>query len=219
MICDKYECSKVIGEGAYSQVRLATDTTTNKQVALKIMKLNCEESETCLNEAKMLEGISHKHIVNMIEYAEEAKLKKENGVKKVSYVAYELAEKGSLFEYIANTGALTEGAARYLFSQIVDGVQYLHSNGIVHRDIKSDNIVLDSEFNAKVCDLGFATKKSKCNTFKGTEEYMAPEIILKNGYNGKSADVFALGVLLFSMVTGKLPFLRAEQNDPRYKLI
>ena len=219
MKCDKYECLKVIGEGAYSRVYIANDTTTNSKCALKILKFNCEESEESLNEAKMLEDIQHDSIVTMLDYAEEAKLAKENKVKKVSYVAYELAEKGSLYDYVSNTGRFEECYARLIFSQVLEAIEYLHLHGISHRDIKTENIVLDSEFNSKLCDFGFATKKIKCDTFRGTEAYMAPEIHQENGYNGLSTDVFALGVLLFILVVGKFPFIGSSQNDCHYKLI
>lgn len=219
MKCEKYDCGKVIGEGAYSQVRLATDTTTNKKCALKIFKLNCEESKEVLNEARLLDELSHPHIVAMLDYSEEAKLVKEKNVKKVSYVAFELAEKGSLFTYVANTDPFSEKIAKYLYSQILDGVEYLHLNGVSHRDIKLENVVLDSNCNVKLCDFGFATKNTKCSTFKGTEVYMAPEIHQKNGYHSQTTDIFALGVLLFVLVTGVMPFVKATPNDCHYKLI
>lgn len=217
--CGKYECSKVIGEGSYSQVRVATDLSTNKQWALKILKLNCEENEEALNEVRMLEGITHDNIVSVFDFAEEAEFKKDNKVKRVSYVAYELAEKGSLFDYVSQKGALSESTASHIFNQIVDAVEYLHLQGISHRDIKCENVVLDSKFSPKLWDFGFATKNIKCNDLKGSQGYMAPEIITKEGYVGQCADIFSLGVLLFAIVVGKLPFNNATQNDWLYKLI
>ena len=102
--------------------------------------------------------------------------------------------------------------------QLLDIVGYLHMNNIVNRDLKLDNMLLDEKMNIKVIDFGFAQEgqTSNLNQCIGTDSYMAPEIHQRQIYDGKSVDIFALGVILFTMVVGNLPFRKATDNDPYY---
>lgn len=104
---------------------------------------------------------------------------------------------------------LEEKEAKYLFIQIVKGIDYCHYKNIVHRDIKLENILLDENHNIKIIDFGFSIiipNYKKLNIFCGTPSYMAPEIVNKIMYSGNSADVWALGILLYVMLNGKFPF-------------
>lgn len=134
-------------------------------------------------------------------------------------MALELASKGELFDYIFQTGSLSEEIARFYFLQLLNALEYIHNKGISHCDIKLENILLDERFNLKLADFGFSSKKSTNTTFKGSGEYMAPEIYSEQGYHGHVVDLFAAGVLLFIMVTGNPPFIKATANDDLYKPI
>jgi len=99
-----------------------------------------------------------------------------------------------------------------VFSQILEAVHYTHSNGIVHRDIKLENILVDKSMNIKLADFGFATNDhiDRLDSFLGSPAYMAPEILEGKIYNGKKTDIFALGVVLFGLVCGVAPFISAS---------
>lgn len=104
---------------------------------------------------------------------------------------------------------------------MLDTIEYIHSKGAVHRDIKLENILIDYDLNLKLTDFGFSTYKSveKLQSYHGTKTYMAPEIKKGEVYNGKSTDIFSIGVVLFIMVKGVFPFLEAISSDHYYKLI
>jgi serine/threonine protein kinase len=106
---------------------------------------------------------------------------------------------------------------------MLEAIEYIHDNGVVHRDLKPENILLDDQFNLKVTDFGFAEyfdHKNRLRSYPGTEGYMAPEVWLGQEYKGQLADVFALGVILFIMYSGKMPFNRADtRHDEYFKLI
>jgi carbon catabolite-derepressing protein kinase len=124
----------------------------------------------------------------------------------VGYIALEIAEKGELFDFVLNTGRFEEPVARYFFKQLISGLQSCHQAGVYHRDMKADNVFVDSDYNLKIGDFGLSSCWEKCNddnlfTSKlGTPGYMAPEIIFGVPYYGHSVDVFASGVILFIMV-------------------
>lgn len=128
---------------------------------------------------------------------------------------------GTLFDLIEQLGALREEAGRSLFSQILKAMTYMHKLGVAHRDLKLENILVDENFNVKIADFGFATYENvkKLESFKGTKTYMAPEIREQKVYNGKKSDIFAAGVILFTLVFGIFPFQDASKNDKYYKLL
>lgn len=101
------------------------------------------------------------------------------------FMALELAEGGELFDYIFQTGRLDEKIARYYFLQLLDAFEYIHNKGISHCDVKLQNILLDHQFNLKLADFGFSSKQPTNTTYKGSGEYMAPEIHIEQGYHGQ----------------------------------
>ena len=102
-----------------------------------------------------------------------------------------------MFDWVAETGAFSEKLARFYFQQLISGLEYLNSHGTSHRDLKLENILLDEKFNLKIADFGFASVKPRNSTFKGTQGYMAPEVIRGEEYSGHCIDIFAAGVMLF----------------------
>ena len=132
----------------------------------------------------------------------------------------EMCNGKSLYHYIKKKEnmRLPEELCRVIFRQLVDGIAYLHSNDIVHRDLKLDNILIDpSDGNRiKIIDFGFSIRApadQKLTLFCGTPHYMDPDISRKKDYNGHAADVWALGVILFILLTGKLPFFGEFEQD------
>mmetsp|Transcript_5113 Transcript_5113/g.4330 ORF Transcript_5113/g.4330 Transcript_5113/m.4330 type:complete len:196 (-) Transcript_5113:827-1414(-) len=171
--------------------------------------------------------IKHENIVNLIDYYPNATYYKKNGhVYKVIAIIMEVLPNGELFEYLSHYGKFSESMARTLFLSILNTIEFCHGKGITHRDLKPENLIFDSEFNLKVADFGFATlisgtdSKGSLKTVLGTENYMAPEILLEQNYCGPAVDLFALGTILFIMVTGYPPFRAAHPSkDARYKLL
>lgn len=114
-----------------------------------------------------------------------------------------------------------EDAGKYFFNQLLDVLEYLHSQKIVHRDIKLENILVDKNLNLKLADFGFAANQRihKLNSYRGTFTYMAPEIKEYRPYDGRAADIFSLGVILFIVVIGFFPFKEARRDEYYYNLI
>jgi serine/threonine protein kinase len=129
---------------------------------------------------------------------------------------------GNLHSYIKKRKKISEHITKVLFKQIIEGIKYIHSHGIVHRDIKLDNILLDLNNNIKICDFG-VSKRINENTLLydqcGTPLYMAPEIIMNNGYCGFPVDVWSAGVSLYMMLTGKAPFNKTSNNTLQYEIV
>jgi serine/threonine protein kinase len=134
----------------------------------------------------------------------------------------EMCNGKSLYHYIKKKESmrLPESQCRVIFKQIVSGLAYLHSNDIVHRDLKLDNILIDPSQDAgnriKIIDFGFSIKAApdhKLSLYCGTPHYMDPDISRKREYNGHAADVWALGVILYILITGKLPFFGEFEQD------
>jgi len=123
-----------------------------------------------------------------------------------------------LFDKIANEGKLPEDKARFYFKQLVEGLEHCHNNGVCHRDLKPENLLLDTDGNLKISDFGFSTlnigdadgdgntRAELLHTTCGTPNYVAPEVLGKDGYDGKKADVWSIGVILYVLLAGYLPF-------------
>ena len=128
-----------------------------------------------------MQALDHKNIVKQITHGK-AIYKKGDTENLRSFIAIELASGGELFDFIAESGALSEREARFYFKQFLEGLDYCHSNGIAHRDLKPENLLLDNDYNLKIADFGFAAPvegrdgKGYLTTKLGTYNYMAPEI-------------------------------------------
>lgn len=139
-------------------------------------------------------------------------------------IVIEYAGGGELFEFVSQCGKFSDKVGRYFFNQILDGLAYLHGRGIAHRDMKPENLLFDKDFYLKLSDFGFSAHTEGTDhsgfmhTVLGTESYMAPEIATRN-YKGEQVDLFAATIILFIMLTGHPPFMKADKNDPFYKLI
>ena len=224
----KYALLKTIGNGSTCKIKLAKEIETGFKFAIKILKnesiFNSNE-KMFESEISMLKKINHPHIIN-IKDASKGLIKKPNETHKiVHFIVLEMAENGELFDYLSFTRkGFGENYGRFLFKELIEGIRACHIAGVVHRDLKTENIMLSNDWSLKIADFGFATllagkdKTGKLNTSLGTQGYAAPEIIARQSYFGSCADIFSCGVILFLLVTGNLPFAKnASANDPYYR--
>jgi serine/threonine protein kinase len=123
---------------------------------------------------------------------------------------------GDLLSFVRKRTKLSEKVAKFIFRQIIEALQYIHSNNIIHRDIKLDNILIDLNNTIKLCDFG-VSKQIKENEVIydqcGTPAYIAPEILRNEGFQGYAADVWSAGIVLYAMVQGRVPFFTKEVQD------
>jgi len=164
------------------------------------------DKELVQTEVQAMQALSHPNVIKQVEYGTDF-YKKDSGKKKeVSYIVLEPALGGELFDFVANSGRFKEPVARYYFKQFMEGLYYCHTKGVTHRDLKPENLMLDSDFTLKIADFGFAAPVEGRDgsgylvSKLGTLNYMAPEIHLKQPYQGRSVDLFAAGIILFIMV-------------------
>ncbi len=178
-------------------------------------------------ENEVLDRINHNNIIRKLASGLNSLLNFTNSVtqkeQKVNYICFVLAPNDGLFDYIYYPKkGFNEYIARYFFSQLVEGVMVLHLQGIVHRDIKIDNILLDKKWNIKIVDFGYSTEyedDTLLTSYIGTTSYAAPEILKNVPYLGTKTDVFSLGVVLYVLVIGQMSFLKASVKDDCYKNI
>ncbi|OHT14259.1 hypothetical protein TRFO_15417 [Tritrichomonas foetus] len=200
----KYERLYQIGEGATSIVLLCRHTEIGQTYACKVvnkMKLiSMNMMDRFLHEIHIMKSLSHHHIVEIYEIIDD-----ENYI----YIICEYCSKGSLSKYIGMKEKLSFLEITDIFSQIVQGIQYIHENGVVHRDIKLENILLTKDSVVKLCDFGLSrqvTNETLCTTICGSDVFAAPEIILGKKYNGFKADLWSLGVVLYILSCLQIPW-------------
>jgi serine/threonine protein kinase len=185
------------------RVKVAIDTNTKKKYAMKLMyKEDAEEQDDfdlklflvlMGNEVQKLKTLpSHPNIIQLVDYDWEAKVSHKSGAEKeVLSVVLELATGGDLFNYVfALNKGFPEPIARYYFRQLIDAIEFLHTNNVVHRDLKLENLLLDDDYNLKIADFGLSTTVESSYgggvmfTRVGTQRYMPPEMLEKNAYIG-----------------------------------
>jgi len=226
---DHFIIERKLGKGVSGVVKLGTDSNTGIQYAIKIIKSKSASTaaqfrDMVANEVQSLQQISHPNIVNLAGTNEAGVYtrKQGRGTYTCQYICMELCPNGELFDVLFETGRFQEKFARSLFKQLIEGISACHSAGITHRDLKPENVLFDANFNLKIADFGFAVVvcgrdgSGLLHTYRGTESYMAPEILARRPYNGISVDLFAAGIILFIMMSQNPPFSRASQTDPYY---
>jgi len=224
---DDYRILYTLGLGGYAKVvagKNVKDQGEGKVCAIKIT-LNQKEGAKILEEAKILDAIGpHKNIVRHFAQKEDGVYIPEAGESELlkTYLVYELCENGTLFDLVTLSGGFDEVLARTYFQQMVFGIEYMHKKNFVHRDLKTENLLLDRNFKLKVADLGLACGLDSQGIIidrkkAGTKGYMAPEV--KTGAYGPSNDVFAMGIILFAFILARPPFSEAESSCPWYKKV
>ncbi|KAK8961687.1 CBL-interacting protein kinase 23 [Platanthera guangdongensis] len=203
----RYNLGRTLGEGTFAKVKFARNVETGENVAIKIL----DKEKILLNrmvgqikrEISTMKLIRHPNVIRMYEVmASKTKI----------YIVLEFVTGGELFDKIAGQGRLKEDEARKYFQQLINAVDYCHSRGVYHRDLKLENLLLDANGLLKVSDFGLSALPQQVredgllHTTCGTPNYVAPEVINNRGYDGAKADLWSCGVILFIIMSGYLPF-------------
>jgi len=212
LVTDVYEFEKVIGEGTYSSVVLATHNTNKKKYAVKVIdrsQLDKKEEERVRREIEINKIINHGNIFKVYEVYE---------TEEDICLVMELMSGGELFERIAKKGPLLESECRDAFKGLLMAVNYLHSLGIAHRDLKPENMLFETQnkgASVKIVDFGFAKMEhggTPLTTPIGTVAYAAPEVLLEEQYS-KSVDIWSIGCVLYFMLFGRPPFYSEDDGE------
>lgn len=200
-----YELKKTLGKGNFSTVKLAQHRITNHKVAIKIVKISVLNDESMVRVQREIEILKklgkHENIVRLYQVIK---------TKRYFMLITEYCANQELYEFIVTHGRLSEPLACYYFRQITSALEYLHNHSIVHRDLKAENLLLTDNYRTiKLVDFGFANFFSKnryLDTWCGSPPYAAPELFKGVEYAGPPADIWSLGVILYVLVCGSLPF-------------
>ncbi|EFN80272.1 maternal embryonic leucine zipper kinase [Harpegnathos saltator] len=199
-----YDVEKTIGSGGFAKVKLATHVATGEKVAIKIMDKTAlgDDLPRVKLEVEALKTLLHQHICRLYQVIE---------TESHYFMVIEYCSGGELFDHIVEKNRLSETDSRKFFRQIVSAVAYMHSLGYAHRDLKPENVLLDKEENLKLIDFGLCAKpktgmQSHLYTSCGSPTYAAPELIMGKRYLGSEVDIWSMGVLLYALLCGFLPF-------------
>lgn len=213
-----YHVGKTIGSGTFGKVREGIHQLTQEKVAIKILEKDKIKDQAditrVMREIHILKIVRHPNIVQLYEIIE---------TSKQLFLIMEYASGGELFDHIVKKRRLQDGEACRFFHQILAGIEYLHRNRICHRDLKPENLLLDENMNIKIVDFGLS------NTYKGERDllktacgspcYASPEMIAGKRYNGLDTDLWSLGVILYAMTVGYLPFEDPDTNKLYKKIL
>lgn len=200
-----YRIGDEIGSGNFSKVKRGAHLLTKEKIAIKILdktQLDTKTQRLLLREISSMEKLRHPNIIRLYEVIHRPSR---------LYICMEFACHGELYTRVNQNGAMKDHEARFVFSQIISAVDHMHSQNIIHRDIKAENIFFSSlhPLMIKIGDFGFsinATTKQNLNTYCGSPPYAAPELFQDDNYIGIYVDIWALGVLLFFIMTSNMPF-------------
>ena len=203
IIAERYEILGKIGTGGMADVYKAKDHKLNRFVAVKVLKAEFREDKTFIrkfkSEAQAAAGLTHPNIVNVFDVGDD---------EGVYYIVMELIEGITLKEYISKKGRLSIKEATSIAIQVSMGLETAHSHGIVHRDVKPQNIIISTDGKVKVTDFGIARAASS-NTISsnvmGSVHYSSPEQV-RGGYSDEKSDIYSLGITMYEMITGRVPF-------------
>ena len=209
-----YKYGRLIGQGAFGKVNIGLNVLSGRIVAIKSfnknnLDKNKDSKEKITYETNIMKKLNHSSIVKILEMFES-----DNYI----LIIMEYINGGNLYSFVKKRRKLNEKTAKFLFWQITQGIKYMHNNGVVHRDIKLENILIDLNNNVKICDFGIGKAVTPYKTAKtihilhdqcGTPMYIAPEILLctkEHGYNAFPVDMWSAGIALYIMLSGTLPF-------------
>jgi serine/threonine protein kinase len=204
IVANRYRLIQHLRRGGMSEVYLASDEQTGRQVALKLVSMHDDDCfQRLKREVRTLRQLTHEHILPILDYGETGEL---------AYLVMPYMTHGNLRERFSR-GPCTQEEAGRILTQVASALQVAHEHGILHRDIKASNILLDAEDNVYLADFGLAKLQAEASGITqtgcliGTPEYMAPELV--NEPESIASDIYALGILLYQMLTAKLPFTGA----------
>ena len=213
----KYLVTSLIERGPFSTIRACFTNGSRKQYVMKIIqkhKLNRSKVGRMIlfNEKCLLPLLNHPHVLRVKEVVESPRQ---------LFVVTHMCKHGDLLDYL-DSHTLTQARAVAIMDQVLSGVEYLHSRGICHRDVKLENVFVDDSENVKLADLGFASIvfDGQVSEQRGSMAYVAPEVLTSRCFDGYKADVFSCGVMLYILLTGLMPFDEDEERkDPAFELI
>ncbi|XP_007644072.1 sperm motility kinase-like isoform X1 [Cricetulus griseus] len=218
-LTDHYMILRTLGKGSFSEVKLACHLHTGVWVAIKVLERSEKNDSVIMTEIDIIKSLDHPNIIKLFHIIE---------TRAHTYMVMEHAAGGDLVSHIEKVGCLQEEETQRIFTQMACAVNYCHENNIAHRDIKPDNILLDGKGSVKLCDFGLAIKVASGQRFKGfcgTLEYCAPEIFTDVEYDAQANDIWSMGVVLYTMVTGRFPFeaktysqMKEKMLHPKYSL-
>lgn len=207
-----YDIRREIGHGAFGKVYLALQKLTGLKVAVKVIEksqLKDEKSRAkVVREVNIFRSVKHKNVVTLFEVFED---------DACYYIVMEFCGGGDLLNFVRGKGRLCELEAREVFKQLVEGVAAVHEKSVLHRDLKLENVLLDLSLQTiKLCDFGISRivePGTVMNEQCGTPAYLAPEILYEEGYTGYESDVWSLGVVLYAMSVGRMPYKGKSIED------
>ncbi|XP_076832059.1 LOW QUALITY PROTEIN: serine/threonine-protein kinase SIK3 homolog [Brachyhypopomus gauderio] len=211
-----YEIERTIGKGNFAVVKLATHLVTKAKVAIKIVdktQLDDENLKKIFREVQIMKMLRHPHIIRLYQVME---------TERMIYLVTEYASGGEIFDHLVAHGRMAEKDARRKFKQIVAAVHFCHCRNIVHRDLKAENLLLDHNLNIKIADFGFSNIFSRgqlLKTWCGSPPYAAPELFEGKEYDGPKVDIWSLGVVLYVLVCGALPFDGSTLQNLRARVL
>ncbi|KAH8277296.1 hypothetical protein KR026_008741, partial [Drosophila bipectinata] len=211
-----YKIIKTLGKGNFAKVKLALHVPTGREVAIKVIdktQLNTSARQKLYREVKIMKLLNHPNIVRLFQVIES---------ERTLYLVMEYASRGELFDHLVKNGRMRERDARVIFRQLVSAIQYCHSKFVVHRDLKAENLLLDQHMNIKIADFGFGNTfdpNAQLETFCGSPPYAAPELFMGRKYAGPEVDAWSLGVVLYTLVSGSLPFDGGTLKELRERVL
>ncbi|KAM6959086.1 serine/threonine-protein kinase SIK3 homolog [Aplochiton taeniatus] len=211
-----YEIERTIGKGNFAVVKLATHIITKAKVAIKIVdktQLDDENLKKIFREVQIMKMLRHPHIIRLYQVME---------TERMIYLVTEYACGGEIFDHLVAHGRMAEKDALRKFKQIVAAVHFCHCRNIVHRDLKAENLLLDHNLNIKIADFGFSNLFSRgqlLKTWCGSPPYAAPELFEGKEYDGPKVDIWSLGVVLYVLVCGALPFDGSTLQNLRARVL
>jgi len=211
-----YDLERTLGKGNFAIVKLGVHKLTKTKVAVKIVN-KCELDDENLGkisrEIEIMRHLSHKNVIQLYQVMESDTF---------MYIITEFAANGEIFDWLVTNKKMSENQAAKTFSQILNAVNYCHLKNVVHRDLKAENLLLDHDGNIKLADFGFSnyfTPGGPLSTWCGSPPYAAPELFEGKKYDGPKADIWSLGVILYVLVSGSLPFDGQTLQDLRSRIV
>mmetsp|Transcript_102721 Transcript_102721/g.257543 ORF Transcript_102721/g.257543 Transcript_102721/m.257543 type:complete len:398 (+) Transcript_102721:133-1326(+) len=200
-LTDRYTLGPTLGRGQFGMVRAAEDMTTGQTVAVKLIAQGAMDPQKLEQEISNHSLLKHRNVLNLIEVFETPDL---------HALVLECAAGGDLFDFIVRSGRVPEDQARPIFLQLVAALSHCHAHGVAHLDLKPENVLLSADGEVKLADFGLSMRFREGEMLTesvGSPNYAAPELFVRGcRYDGRKADVWSCGVVLFVLLTGRLPF-------------
>ena len=213
ILTQDYNILCTLDSGSFAQVKLALHVMTQTLVAIKVLERGTNTDFEIISEIDLMKSFYHRNIIQLLQIVD---------TRYTTYIVMEYASRGSLQEHINKYGRLDEKEARSIIRELCLAVDYMHSQNIAHRDIKAKNILLDSEGHVKLTDFGLSIRLAageKLKGFCGTPRYCAPELFGHMEYEVLPTDIWSIGVVLYYLVIGQLPFRARMTCRLKYEIL